>query len=166
MPEWKSSISLTKINLPPNQLIMFELFTLHRLALSCLHCTQYMKKHSRASLRVLGFGGEAINPKAWLWYHGVVGEGRCPIVDTWWQTETGANMISPLPGAWPLKPGSATLPFFGVQVKNHSIVYIQAHLTIYTLTCLITQLALWTCILGYAFIACDMITKRDHQEGH
>ncbi|CAM6077799.1 unnamed protein product [Sphagnum tenellum] len=76
---------------------------------------KYMKKHSRASLRVLGFGGEAINPKAWLWYHGVVGEGRCPIVDTWWQTETGANMISPLPGAWPLKPGSATLPFFGVQ---------------------------------------------------
>ncbi|KAH9569586.1 hypothetical protein CY35_03G141100 [Sphagnum magellanicum] len=76
---------------------------------------QYVTKHSRSSLRLLGTVGEAINVKAWLWYHRVVGEGRCPIVDTWWQTETGATMISPLPGAWPLKPGSATLPFFGVQ---------------------------------------------------
>lgn len=64
---------------------------------------------------MLGTVGESINPKAWHWYHRVVGEGRCPIVDTWWQTETGGILISPLPGAWGLKPGSATLPFFGVQ---------------------------------------------------
>lgn len=70
---------------------------------------------SRKSLRLLGSVGEPINPEAWLWYHNVVGEGRCPIVDTWWQTETGAAMITPLPGATPLKPGSATNPFFGVQ---------------------------------------------------
>lgn len=74
-----------------------------------------MTKHSRSSLRLLGSVGEAINVKAWKWYHRVVGEGRCPIVDTWWQTETGGIMITPLPGAWALKPGSATLPFFGVQ---------------------------------------------------
>ena len=72
-------------------------------------------KSSRASLRLLGTVGEPINPEAWEWYFNVVGEGRCPIVDTWWQTETGAIMISPLPGAHALKPGSATLPFFGVQ---------------------------------------------------
>jgi acetyl-CoA synthetase len=70
---------------------------------------------SRKSLRLLGSVGEPINPEAWEWYHRVVGEGRCPIVDTWWQTETGAAMIAPLPGAFPLKPGSATLPFFGVR---------------------------------------------------
>ena len=70
---------------------------------------------SRASLRLLGSVGEPINPEAWLWYHRVVGEGRCPIVDTWWQTETGGILISPLAGAIDLKPGSATLPFFGVQ---------------------------------------------------
>ena len=69
---------------------------------------------SRASLKLLGTVGEPINPEAWEWYHQVVGEGRCPIVDTWWQTETGGIMISPLPGATELKPGSATLPFFGV----------------------------------------------------
>ncbi|MEJ0058770.1 MAG: acetate--CoA ligase [Terricaulis sp.] len=72
-------------------------------------------KTSRASLRLLGSVGEPINPEAWLWYHRVVGEGRCPIVDTWWQTETGGVLISPLPGATDLKPGSATLPFFGIQ---------------------------------------------------
>lgn len=70
---------------------------------------------SRASLRVLGSVGEPINPEAWRWYHGVVGNGNCPIVDTWWQTETGGIMIAPLPYATDLKPGSATLPFFGVQ---------------------------------------------------
>ncbi len=70
---------------------------------------------SRASLRLLGTVGEPINPEAWEWYHRVVGEGRCPIVDTWWQTETGGVLISPLPGAIDQKPGSATLPFFGVQ---------------------------------------------------
>jgi acetyl-CoA synthetase len=70
---------------------------------------------SRRSLRLLGSVGEPINPEAWEWYHRVVGEGRCPIVDTWWQTETGGILISPLPGATPLKPGSATRPFFGVQ---------------------------------------------------
>jgi acetyl-CoA synthetase len=68
---------------------------------------------SRASLRLLGSVGEPINPEAWEWYHRVVGDGRCPIVDTWWQTETGGIMITPLPGATKLKPGSATRPFFG-----------------------------------------------------
>ncbi|MES2854420.1 MAG: acetate--CoA ligase, partial [Bdellovibrionota bacterium] len=74
-----------------------------------------VKKTSRASLRLLGSVGEPINPEAWLWYHRVVGNSRCPIVDTWWQTETGGILISPLPGAIAQKPGSATLPFFGVQ---------------------------------------------------
>jgi len=73
-----------------------------------------VKKTSRASLRLLGSVGEPINPEAWEWYHRVVGEHRCPIVDTWWQTETGGILISPLPGATKLKPGSATKPFFGV----------------------------------------------------
>ncbi|MGY3369711.1 acyl-coenzyme A synthetase/AMP-(fatty) acid ligase [Bradyrhizobium sp. GM2.4] len=73
-----------------------------------------VKQTSRASLRLLGSVGEPINPEAWDWYHRVVGDGRCPIVDTWWQTETGGILISPLPGATALKPGSATLPFFGV----------------------------------------------------
>lgn len=70
---------------------------------------------SRKSLRLLGSVGEPINPEAWLWYYNIVGEQRCPIVDTWWQTETGGMMITPMPGAMALKPGSATLPFFGVQ---------------------------------------------------
>lgn len=70
---------------------------------------------NRSSLRLLGTVGEPINPEAWEWYHRVVGEGRCPIVDTWWQTETGGHMLTPLPGATDLKPGSATLPFFGVE---------------------------------------------------
>ncbi|HEY0282643.1 MAG TPA: acetate--CoA ligase [Rhizomicrobium sp.] len=74
-----------------------------------------VKKTSRASLRLLGSVGEPINPEAWLWYHRVVGEGRCPIVDTWWQTETGGILISPLPGATDLKPGSACLPLFGIR---------------------------------------------------
>lgn len=74
-----------------------------------------VQKTSRASLRLLGSVGEPINPEAWLWYHRVVGDGRCPIVDTWWQTETGGILISPLPGAIAQKPGSATLPFFGVK---------------------------------------------------
>ncbi|MBX7199310.1 MAG: acetate--CoA ligase [Rhodospirillaceae bacterium] len=74
-----------------------------------------VKRASRASLRLLGSVGEPINPEAWLWYHRVVGDGRCPIVDTWWQTETGGILISPLPGAVKLKPGSATLPFFGIE---------------------------------------------------
>jgi len=73
-----------------------------------------VKKHSRASLRVLGSVGEPINPEAWLWYYRVVGDERCPIVDTWWQTETGGILISPLPGAVAQKPGSATLPLPGV----------------------------------------------------
>ena len=73
-------------------------------------------RSSRASLRLLGTVGEPINPEAWTWYHQVVGDGRCPIVDTWWQTETGGHMITPLPGATPLKPGSATFPFFGVDL--------------------------------------------------
>ena len=73
-----------------------------------------VKKTSRASLRLLGSVGEPINPEAWLWYHRVVGDGRCPIVDTWWQTETGGILISPLPGATDLKPGSATKPLLGI----------------------------------------------------
>ncbi|MDA8022629.1 MAG: acetate--CoA ligase, partial [Gammaproteobacteria bacterium] len=72
-------------------------------------------KHSRKSLRILGTVGEPINPEAWEWYYRVVGDGRCPVVDTWWQTETGGILIAPLPGATGLKPGSATLPFFGVR---------------------------------------------------
>jgi acetyl-CoA synthetase len=75
---------------------------------------EWVKKHDLSSLRLLGSVGEPINPEAWMWYHEVVGGGRCPIVDTWWQTETGAIMISPLPGAIAQKPGSATLPFFGI----------------------------------------------------
>ncbi|WP_022695627.1 acetate--CoA ligase [Ponticaulis koreensis] len=75
----------------------------------------FVKKTSRKSLRILGSVGEPINPEAWLWYYNVVGEGRCPIVDTWWQTETGGIMITPLPGATDLKPGSATRPFFGIK---------------------------------------------------
>ncbi|MGI9350484.1 MAG: acetate--CoA ligase [Rhizobiaceae bacterium] len=74
-----------------------------------------VKSTSRKSLRILGTVGEPINPEAWEWYYNVVGDSRCPIVDTWWQTETGGHMITPLPGATKLKPGSATLPFFGVQ---------------------------------------------------
>ena len=74
-----------------------------------------VKSTSRKSLRLLGSVGEPINPEAWLWYHKVVGDERCPIVDTWWQTETGGILITPLPGATALKPGSATNPFFGVQ---------------------------------------------------
>ncbi|MEM1287474.1 MAG: acetate--CoA ligase [Pseudomonadota bacterium] len=76
---------------------------------------EHVKKTSRSSLRILGSVGEPINPEAWNWYYNVVGEGRCPIVDTWWQTETGGILITPLPGATALKPGSATRPFFGVQ---------------------------------------------------
>jgi len=74
-----------------------------------------VKQTSRASLRLLGTVGEPINPEAWRWYHEVVGDGRCPIVDTWWQTETGGILIAPLPGAFTLKPGCATKPLFGVQ---------------------------------------------------
>ncbi|MGE0612191.1 MAG: acetate--CoA ligase [Hyphomicrobiales bacterium] len=74
-----------------------------------------VKKHSRKSIRLLGTVGEPINPEAWEWYHHVVGDDRCPIVDTWWQTETGGIMITPLPGATATKPGSATRPFFGVR---------------------------------------------------
>ena len=73
-----------------------------------------VKKHDRSSLRILGSVGEPINPEAWLWYYRVVGDERCPIVDTWWQTETGGILISPLPGAVGQKPGSATLPLPGV----------------------------------------------------
>ncbi len=74
----------------------------------------FVTAHSRASLRVLGSVGEPINPAAWHWYHSVVGDKRCPVVDTWWQTETGGHMLTPLPGAHVLKPGAAGLPFFGV----------------------------------------------------
>ena len=86
---------------------------------------ELVKKTSRNSLKLLGTVGEPINPEAWKWYYEVVGEEKCPIVDTWWQTETGGIMISPLPGATDMKPGSATLPFFGIQpsiVDNQSTV--------------------------------------------
>ncbi|MEX2525603.1 MAG: acetate--CoA ligase [Gammaproteobacteria bacterium] len=75
----------------------------------------YVTRTSRESLRVLGSVGEPINPEAWEWYYHVVGNGRCPLMDTWWQTETGGILITPLPGATPLKPGSATWPFFGIE---------------------------------------------------
>jgi len=75
------------------------------------------RKHDLSSLRVLGTVGEPINPEAWIWYHRVIGGERCPVVDTWWQTETGAIMLSPLPGATPLKPGSATLPMPGIELE-------------------------------------------------
>ncbi len=75
---------------------------------------EWPKKHDLSSLRLLGTVGEPINPEAWMWYKDVIGGGRCPIVDTWWQTETGGHMITSLPGATPTKPGTATLPFFGV----------------------------------------------------
>ena len=76
---------------------------------------EWVERHDRKSLRVLGTVGEPINPEIWRWYHDVVGEGRCAVVDTWWQTETGGILITPLPGATPTKPGSATLPFFGIK---------------------------------------------------
>ncbi|MCG8324316.1 MAG: acetate--CoA ligase [Thiotrichales bacterium] len=76
---------------------------------------EFVEKTDRSTLRILGSVGEPINPEAWEWYHNVVGNGKCPIVDTWWQTETGGHLITPLPGATPLKPGSATKPFFGVE---------------------------------------------------
>ena len=75
---------------------------------------EWPEKHNLSSLRLLGTVGEPINPEAWMWYHEVIGGKRCPIVDTWWQTETGGIMITPLPGATPTKPGTATLPFFGI----------------------------------------------------
>ncbi|MFN3613672.1 MAG: AMP-binding enzyme, partial [Rubrimonas sp.] len=77
--------------------------------------TEVIEKHDLSSLRILGSVGEPINPEAWLWYHKNIGKERCPIVDTWWQTETGGILITPLPGATATKPGSATRPFFGVQ---------------------------------------------------
>jgi len=73
---------------------------------------ELVEKTSRASLKVLGTVGEPINPEAWEWYYSVVGGERCPVVDTWWQTETGGHMITPMPYATELKPGSATKPFF------------------------------------------------------
>ena len=75
---------------------------------------EWPNKCNLKSLRLLGTVGEPINPEAWVWYHKVIGKGKCPIVDTWWQTETGGILITPLPGATPLKPGSATKPFFGI----------------------------------------------------
>jgi acetyl-CoA synthetase len=76
---------------------------------------EWIRKDTRSSLRILGTVGEPINPEVWRWYHDVVGDGRCAVVDTWWQTETGGILITPLPGAIPTKPGSATLPFFGIK---------------------------------------------------
>ena len=87
---------------------------------------EYVRRTSRRSLRILGSVGEPINPEAWLWYYDHVGEQRCPIVDTWWQTETGGILITPIPGATPLKPGSATRPFFGVEPvivdNDHNVI--------------------------------------------
>jgi acetyl-CoA synthetase len=87
---------------------------------------EYVRRTSRRSLRILGTVGEPINPEAWLWYFDHVGEQRCPIVDTWWQTETGGILITPIPGATPLKPGSATRPFFGIEPvivdNDHNVI--------------------------------------------
>ena len=108
----------------PHKGIWWELIDRYRV--SILYCAptairacikwgaQWPREHDLSSLRLLGSVGEPINPKAWLWYHRVIGQERCPIVDTWWQTETGAIMITPLPGIVATKPGSATLPFPGV----------------------------------------------------
>src|SRR4029078_3950223 len=76
---------------------------------------EWVDRHDLSSLRILGSVGEPINPEAWNWYDEVVGKGRCPVVDTWWQTETGGILINPLPGAIATKPGSATKPFFGIE---------------------------------------------------
>ncbi len=86
-------------------------------AIRAINCSgdSFVARYSRQSLRILGTVGEPINPDTWRWYHDVVGEGRCAIVDTWWQTETGGILMTPLPGVTPLKPGSATLPFFGIK---------------------------------------------------
>ena len=78
---------------------------------------EWTNKHDLTSLRILGSVGEPINPEVWLWYYNVIGKGKCPVVDTWWQTETGGILITPLPGATPLKPGSATLPFPGIELE-------------------------------------------------
>jgi acetyl-CoA synthetase len=111
----------------PNKGIWWEL--IERYKVSILYCAptairacikwgaQWPAKHDLSSLRLLGTVGEPINPKAWLWYHKVIGGSRCPIVDTWWQTETGAIMITPLPGITATKPGSATQPFPGVEAE-------------------------------------------------
>lgn len=79
--------------------------------------TEYVNKYDLSTLRVLGTVGEPINPEAWIWYHEVVGHEQCAIVDTYWQTETGGHLMTPLPGAIPTKPGSCTVPFFGVDIK-------------------------------------------------
>jgi len=86
-------------------------------AIRALMCKgeEFVKKTHRKSLRILGTVGEPINPEAWEWYYHIVGDGNCPVIDTWWQTETGGHLITPLPGATDLKPGSATLPFFGIE---------------------------------------------------
>src|SRR6185369_14715802 len=78
---------------------------------------EHPKKHDISSLRLLGTVGEPINPEAWMWYRQTIGAERCPIVDTWWQTETGGMMMTPIPGAIATKPGSCTVPFFGVSAK-------------------------------------------------
>jgi acetyl-CoA synthetase len=88
---------------------------------------EWVKKCSRKSLRILGSVGEPINPEAWNWYHQVVGDSRCPVVDTWWQTETGGILIAPIPFVTKLKPGSATLPFFGVQPKLLTAEGVEIH---------------------------------------
>lgn len=81
---------------------------------------EWVKKTSRSSLKILGSVGEPINPAAWMWFYDVVGESRCPVMDTWWQTETGGHMITPLPGTFPMKPGSCSFPFFGVKPEIYS----------------------------------------------
>jgi len=92
---------------------------------------KFVTKSDLSSLRILGTVGEPINAKAWNWYNQVIGGGKCPIVDTWWQTETGAILLTPLPGAWNLKPGSATLPFFGVEpvLLDEKVLVSQLKLT-------------------------------------
>src|SRR5207302_4932867 len=111
----------------PHKGIWWEL--VERYGVSILYCAptairacmkwgpQWPAKHDLSSLRLLGSVGEPINPKAWLWYHKVIGGGRCPVVDTWWQTETGAIMITPMPGLTVLKPGSATCPLPGIAAE-------------------------------------------------
>lgn len=113
VPTWPTASRLWEVIDKHKVNILYTAPTLIRALLS--HGSAPVEKTSRQSLRLLGSVGEPINPEAWMWYYEVGGDGRCPIVDTWWQTETGGIMITPLPGAMDLKPGSATKPFFGIQ---------------------------------------------------
>ena len=113
VPNYPSTSRMSEVVDKHNVNILYTAPTAIRALMA--HGTEAIEGTSRSSLRVMGSVGEPINPEAWEWYYNTIGDARCPIVDTWWQTETGGILISPLPGATALKPGSATRPFFGVQ---------------------------------------------------